>query len=189
MKPVAGRKTRSAADAELQKRIAELIRYKGGGHNEEEVADIIENALRLLTDVSDTGDVRIIKTALRELRYAFRLFAPYIGRRKVTIFGSARTLPEAPEYRQAVEFGRKISEAGFMVITGAGHGIMQAGHEGAGSDKSFGVNIRLPWEQARQSGHCRGQKTGHVQVFLHEETDFCPSFGCDCAFSRRVWHL
>ncbi|MGO8765093.1 MAG: TIGR00730 family Rossman fold protein [Limisphaerales bacterium] len=148
MKPVAGRKTRSAADAELQKRIAELIRYKGGGHNEEEVADIIENALRLLTDVSDTGDVRIIKTALRELRYAFRLFAPYIGRRKVTIFGSARTLPEAPEYRQAVEFGRKISEAGFMVITGAGHGIMQAGHEGAGSDKSFGVNIRLPWEQA-----------------------------------------
>ena len=98
--------------------------------------------------MSDTGDVRIIKTALRELRYAFRLFAPYIGRRKVTIFGSARTQPDAPEYKQAVEFGRKIAEAGFMVITGAGNGIMQAGHEGAGPEKSFGVNIRLPWEQA-----------------------------------------
>jgi uncharacterized protein (TIGR00730 family) len=92
--------------------------------------------------------VRIIKIAVRELRYAFRLFAPYIGKRKVTIFGSARLQPSAPEYQQAVEFGRKISQAGFMVITGAGSGIMQAGHEGAGPAKSFGVNIRLPWEQA-----------------------------------------
>ncbi len=135
------------ADPELQKRIHELIQYKGGGYNEDDVADIIENALKLLTDVRDSGDVRIIKIALRELRYAFRLFAPYIGKRKVTIFGSARLAPEAPEYQQAVEFGRKISQAGFMVITGAGSGIMQAGHEGAGPAKSFGVNIRLPWEQ------------------------------------------
>lgn len=137
-----------AADPELQRRIQELIQYKGGGHNESDVADIIENALKLLTDVKDSGDVRIIKIALRELRYAFRLFAPYIGKRKVTIFGSARLNSSAPEYQQAVEFGRKISQAGFMVITGAGSGIMQAGHEGAGPAKSFGVNIRLPWEQA-----------------------------------------
>src|SRR5580698_2233912 len=148
MKPKNGRKPKPVADPELQKRIQELIQYKGGGYNENEVADIVENALKLLTDVKDTGDVRIIKTALRELRYAFRLFAPYIGKRKVTIFGSARTRPDAPEYKQAVEFGRKIAEAGFMVITGAGNGIMQAGHEGAGPEKSFGVNIRLPWEQA-----------------------------------------
>jgi uncharacterized protein (TIGR00730 family) len=147
MKASNEKRTKTAADAELQKRIRELIQFKGGGHNESEVADIIENALRLLTDVSDTGDVRIIKTALRELRYAFRLFSPYIGKRKVTIFGSARTQPTALEYQQAVEFGRKIADAGFMVITGAGNGIMQAGHEGAGPEKSFGVNIRLPWEQ------------------------------------------
>ncbi|HEY3931066.1 MAG TPA: TIGR00730 family Rossman fold protein [Verrucomicrobiae bacterium] len=139
---------RKSADPELKKHIAELIRFKGGGYNESEVSDIIENALKLLTDVKDTGDVRIIKTALRELRYAFRLFAPYVGARKVTIFGSARMQSDALEYKQAVEFGRKISEAGFMVITGAGSGIMQAGHEGAGPEKSFGVNIRLPWEQA-----------------------------------------
>ncbi|HUA65029.1 MAG TPA: LOG family protein, partial [Alphaproteobacteria bacterium] len=135
------------ADPELQMRIHELIQYKGGGYNEGDVGDIIENALKLLADVRDSGDVRIIKIALRELRYAFRLFAPYIGKRKVTIFGSARLPESAPEYRQAVEFGRKISQAGFMVITGAGSGIMQAGHEGAGPAKSFGVNIRLPWEQ------------------------------------------
>ena len=112
------------------------------------MADIIENALKLLTDVRHSGDVRVIQTALRELRYAFKLFAPYAQVRKVTIFGSARTQPSRLEYQQALEFGRKIAAAGFMVITGAGGGIMQAGHEGAGLEKSFGANIRLPWEQA-----------------------------------------
>jgi hypothetical protein len=135
------------ADPELRARVNELIQFKGGGHNEPEVADMIENALKLLTDVKDTGDVRVIQTTLRELRYAFRIFAPYADKRKVTIFGSARTAPSRPEYQQAAEFGKKISAAGFMVITGAGPGIMQAGHEGAGPANSFGANIRLPWEQ------------------------------------------
>src|SRR5208337_4853677 len=97
----------ASASPELQARVQELIRFKGGGHNEAEVADIIENALKLLTDVRDTGDVRVIQTALRELRYSFRLFAPYAGRRKVSIFGSARTRPGKLEYQQAVEFGHK----------------------------------------------------------------------------------
>jgi hypothetical protein len=135
-------------DPELTRRIQELIDYKGGGFNQESVADIIENALKLLKDVQDSGDVRVIQTALRELRFAFKLFAPYAGVRKVTMFGSARTAPTRPEYQQAVDFGRKIAAAGFMVITGAGPGIMQAGHEGAGPEKSFGANIRLPWEQS-----------------------------------------
>jgi hypothetical protein len=135
-------------DPELKRRIQELIDYRGGGHNEESVADIIENALKLLKDVKDSGDVRVIQTALRELRFAFKLFAPYAHVRKVTMFGSARTQPTRPEYQQAVEFGRKIAAAGFMVITGAGPGIMQAGHEGAGPEMSFGANIRLPWEQS-----------------------------------------
>lgn len=142
------RSEKPPVDPELKRRIDELIAYKGGGFNAENVADIIENALKLLADVEDTGDVRVIQTALRELRYAFRLFAPYAATRKVTIFGSARTQPTRMEYQQGVEFGRKIAEAGFMVITGAGGGIMQAGHEGAGPEKSFGANIRLPWEQS-----------------------------------------
>ena len=137
-----------AADPKLSRLITELNQAKGGGHNEAEVADIIENALKMLGDVQDTGDVRVIQTAVRELRYAFRIFAPYAGKRKVSIFGSARTGPAKPEYQQAAEFGKKISAAGFMVITGAGPGIMQAGHEGAGPENSFGVNIRLPWEQS-----------------------------------------
>ena len=134
-------------DPELKRRIDDLIAFKGGGYNQDLVEDIIHNALKLMTDVKDRGDVRVIRTAVRELRYAFRLFAPYAEHRKVTIFGSARTLPTKQEYQQAVEFAKKIAEAGYMVITGAGPGIMQAGHEGAGLEKSFGANIRLPWEQ------------------------------------------
>jgi uncharacterized protein (TIGR00730 family) len=142
------RTDKTPADPELTRRIQELIQYKGGGFNEHEVADIIENGLKLLKDVQDKGDVRVIQTALRELRYSFRLFAPYANRRKVSIFGSARTKPDSKEYQQAVDFGKKIVQAGFMVITGAGPGIMQAGHEGATPAHSFGVNIRLPWEQS-----------------------------------------
>ncbi len=139
---------KTPVDPELHRRVLELIAFKGGGYNEEAVADLIENALKILTDVKGTADVRVIQTAVRELRYAYRLFAPYSQTRKVTIFGSARTTPNKQEYQQAVEFGQKIVKAGFMVITGAGPGIMQAGHEGAGPENSFGVNIRLPWEQS-----------------------------------------
>jgi uncharacterized protein (TIGR00730 family) len=142
-----GRRTQGPGNPDLKKRIQELIDLQGGGYNSDLVADIVENALKLLTDVEHRGDVRVIQTAIRELRYAFKLFAPYADTRKVTLFGSARTQPGKPEYQQAIEFARRIAEEGWMVITGAGPGIMQAGHEGAGSEKSFGANIRLPWEQ------------------------------------------
>src|ERR1044071_14543 len=135
-------------DPELKRRIQELIVYKGGGHNADLVEDIIENALKLLKDVEHRGDVRVLQTAVRELRYSFKLFAPFAQYRKVTIFGSARTMPNKIEYRQAVEFARRMAAENFMVITGAGPGIMGAGHEGAGPARSFGVNIRLPWEQS-----------------------------------------
>ena len=139
---------KSALDPKLKRRIAELVALKGDGPNTDLVEDIIENALKLLTDVPSRGDIRVIQTAVKELRYAFRLFAPHAGTRKVTMFGSARTLPNKVEYQQAVEFARKIADEGWMVITGAGPGIMQAGHEGAGPERSFGANIRLPWEQS-----------------------------------------
>jgi uncharacterized protein (TIGR00730 family) len=144
-------------NTELQRRIAELIALKGGGHNESAVADLIENALKLLTDVKDTGDVRVIQTATR---------------RKVTIFGSARTQPGRVEYQQAVEFGRKIAAAGYMVITGAGPGIMQAGHEGAGPENSFGVNIRLPWEQSANPVIAQDKKLVTFKYFFTRKLIF-----------------
>jgi uncharacterized protein (TIGR00730 family) len=170
---IKGKRTvKPAADLELQHRIQELIAFKGGGHNEAQVADIIENALKLLADVKDTGDARVIQTALRELRYAFRLFAPYARVRKVTIFGSARTQSDQVEYQQAVDFGRKIAKAGFMVITGAGPGIMQAGHEGAGTENSFGVNIRLPWEQSANAVIREDKKLATFKYFFTRKLIF-----------------
>jgi uncharacterized protein (TIGR00730 family) len=111
------------------------------------VRELMVTALRLLEDDASIADVRLLNAAVRELRYAFRTFARYGGLRKVTTFGSARTAASEPAYRQAQEFSRLVAEAGFMVITGGGGGIMRACQEGAGRGRSFGVNIRLPFEQ------------------------------------------
>src|SRR5204863_4664663 len=108
---------RASVDPELKRRIQDLIAYKGEGYNADLVVDIIENALKLLTDVEARGDVRVIQTAVRELRYAYKLFAPHAAVRKVTMFGSARTLPSRAEYQSAVEFAKKIADQGWMVIT------------------------------------------------------------------------
>jgi uncharacterized protein (TIGR00730 family) len=127
--------------------IQQLIQQHGGSDNADLVEDIIETALRLADDKADRLDVKVITSALKELRYASKIFAPFRGQRKVTVFGSARTRPETAEYQQAVAFGKAIVEHGFMVITGGGEGIMGAAQHGAGRDKSFGLNIRLPFEQ------------------------------------------
>jgi uncharacterized protein (TIGR00730 family) len=103
---------------------------------------------RLEHDQTARGDLKILSRTLRELRYAFTVFRPFRRRRKVTIFGSARTQPDHPEYQSAVELGSKMAEHGWMVVTGAGGGIMEAGHRGAGRDASMGLNIMLPFEQS-----------------------------------------
>ena len=159
-------------DPELKSRIRDLIAYKGGGYNEDLVEDIVENALKLLKDVEHRGDVRVMQTAVRELRYAFKLFAPFAHYRKVTIFGSARTTPNKIEYRQAVEFARRMAAENFMVITGAGPGIMCAGHEGAGPEKSFGVNIRLPWEQSANAIMLKDKKLITFKYFFSRKLIF-----------------
>jgi uncharacterized protein (TIGR00730 family) len=128
--------------------IAQLIEQAGGSPHAEFLNEMIHTTLRLIRNQTSRGDVKILNAALRELVYAFRIFSPYRGTRKVTIFGSARIAEDAPEYRQAAAFARNMSTHGWMVITGAGEGIMKAGQDGAGRDQSFGVNIRLPFEQS-----------------------------------------
>ncbi len=103
---------------------------------------------RLAADKADRGDLKILNSALKELRYAFKTFAPYGEIRKVTMFGSARTPEHDPQYIEAKKFAELIEREGWMVITGAGDGIMRAGHHGAKRDASFGVAISLPFEQA-----------------------------------------
>ncbi len=156
----------------LTAQIQALVNAAGGGPHADLVADIIATSLRVLREIEHRGDVRIIQTAMRELRQSFKLFAPYADRRKVTIFGSARTAPSRPEYRQAVEFGRQMAAAGFMVITGAGGGIMRAGHEGAGPENSFGANIRLPWEQEANPVIRRDRKLITFKYFFTRKLTF-----------------
>ncbi len=109
--------------------------------------DLLATGLKLAQEKPGRGDLKILLSSLKELRYAFKVFAPYRQFRKVSIFGSARTDPQAAVYRHAFEFANRMSRLGYMVITGAGGGIMAAAQGGAGREQSFGVNIRLPMEQ------------------------------------------
>ena len=103
---------------------------------------------KLEKDQTARGDLKLLSRTLRELRYAFKVFRPFRRRRKLTIFGSARTRPDHPEYQAAMELGERMAKHGWMVITGAGGGIMEAGHRGAGREASLGLNIMLPFEQS-----------------------------------------
>jgi len=111
------------------------------------IAEIKETADKLERDQASQGDLKILSRSLRELRYAFKVFTPYRRIRKVSVFGSARTSPDHPEYHASVEFGQAMAGQGWMVVTGAGGGIMEGAHVGAGKAMSIGVNIMLPFEQ------------------------------------------
>ncbi len=108
---------------------------------------LLTTVMKLHEDGALPGDLKITNAALKELRYAYKVFAPYRDTRKVTVFGSSRTARTEPAAEAAREFGRRMVEQGWMVVTGAGAGIMGAAQEGAGAERSFGLNIRLPFEQ------------------------------------------
>lgn len=130
------------------------------------VQQIKETADKLIRDGANRGDIKLLSTALKELRYAFKVFSPYKGRRKVTVFGSARLPKNHPAYAAAVDFGRHAAEAGYLVITGAASGIMEAGHVGAGRDHSIGVNILLPFEQEANAVIAGDPKLVHLKYFF-----------------------
>ncbi len=130
------------------------------------VQQIRETADKLLRDHASRGDVKLLNTALKELRYGFKVFSAFRHMRKVTVFGSARLPATDPAYTQAVEFSRQMAEAGYMVITGAASGIMEAGHVGAGRDHSIGVNILLPFEQEANPIIRGDHKLMHLRYFF-----------------------
>ncbi len=127
--------------------IDRLIETAEGVHRPEYVREMILAALKAGQEDDERADLKLMNTTLKEMRFTSKVFGPYRNVRKVTVFGSARTSPDEPVYDMAREFGRKLAEAGYMVITGGGNGIMEAANDGAGSEHSFGVNIRLPFEQ------------------------------------------
>jgi uncharacterized protein (TIGR00730 family) len=130
--------------ADLGAQIDEWLKAQNDFVNADQFAGILRTLLKLAQDNAERGDLKILNRSMQELRHAFRIFAPYRHIRKVSIFGSTRVKESDPYYDLARSVGQELAHAGFMVITGAGPGIMQAGHEGAGREQSFGVNIRLP---------------------------------------------
>jgi hypothetical protein len=127
--------------------IDSLMALADGVRRPEYVREMIIAALKAGQEDDRSADLKLMNTTLKEMRFTSKVFGPYRDKRKVTVFGSARTSPEDPVYEMAMLFGRKLAEAGYMVITGGGGGIMRAVNEGAGPEHSFGVNIRLPFEQ------------------------------------------
>ena len=139
-------------DEDLDRRLEELIAdavdsHDDHDHDEDLIAEMLVSGLKLLRDDADRGDLKLVNAALKELRYSFVIFSPYRHVPKVTMYGSARTPPGDPNYQLAAEFAARMTDVHrWMVITGAGPGIMEAGNRGAGTEYGFGVNIRLPFE-------------------------------------------
>jgi uncharacterized protein (TIGR00730 family) len=142
----------SLSDESLNTKLKELIAAARDGHDSHEhdedlIAEMLVSGLKLLRDDTDRGDLKLVNVALKEMRYSFVVFSQYRDIPKVTIYGSARTPPESPNYRLASDFASRMADDhGWMIITGAGPGIMEAGNKGAGTEYTFGVNIRLPFE-------------------------------------------
>ena len=135
-------------DPELDAAIVELLRTGAIDQHDDLIFEIIVTALRMGRESVGRGDLKLVNASMKELRYSFRVFNRYRDVHKVTLFGSARTPLDHGAYIAAHEFAHAMVDLRWMVMTGAGPGIMQAGLEGAGVDHSFGVNIQLPFEQA-----------------------------------------
>ncbi|HEY2343443.1 MAG TPA: cytochrome D ubiquinol oxidase subunit II, partial [Chthoniobacteraceae bacterium] len=137
----------SAGNQDIDARIRELVASYGCNNSCDLIEEMIITALKIGRDDMSVADLKLFNRSLKELRHAARVFAPYRDRRKVVVFGSARIAANEPEAIAAEEFARRMREHNYMIITGGGDGIMGAAQRGAGRENSFGLNIRLPFEQ------------------------------------------
>jgi uncharacterized protein (TIGR00730 family) len=132
-------------------RAATIVAELGVSGSVRLATELVSEALGLISDQPDTLDLKIATAALAEMRDAYAMFRPYRDQLKVSIFGSARTQHDDPLYAQARDLAAALADEGWMTVTGAGPGIMQAGMEGAGVQNSIGVSIRLPFESGANS--------------------------------------
>ncbi|MBV8969878.1 MAG: TIGR00730 family Rossman fold protein [Verrucomicrobia bacterium] len=137
----------SSGNEEFDRRIRELVQEWGVRESPELITEMIVTALKMGSDVVPASDLKMINRSLKELRVAAKVFSPYQTKRKVAVFGSARTAAIEPDYIAAEKFAALMRDRGFMIVTGGGDGIMGAAQRGAGRKDSFGLNIRLPFEQ------------------------------------------
>jgi len=137
----------STLGPEWDLRIKQLVADWGAEKSPDLIEEMIITALKMARDKMGTGDLKLMNRSLKEMRYAAKMFSGYRQFRKVCVFGSARTPPSEAQYQVAEEFAREMVAHNYMVITGGGDGIMGAAQRGAGREHSFGLNIRLPFEQ------------------------------------------
>ncbi len=157
-------------ELDLDERIAKLVAETSSNGNADLIEDMIRTVLKLHRDGATRGNLKLINTALKEMRYSDLVFSRH-DEPKVTIFGSARTTEDDPNFKLAVEFAADMASHGWGVITGAGPGIMEAGSKGAGPEHSYGVNIRLPFEDAANP-YLRPEKTVNFKYFFTRKLGF-----------------
>jgi hypothetical protein len=134
-------------DSTIDSLIDELTRSSVSVKTRHLLREILTTAVKLGMESGDRGDLKLVNDTLKELRYAFKIFSPYRNIKKVIIFGSARSKKASAEYEMAEEFARKLTAKGYMIVTGGGPGVMEAGNKGSEAGKEFALNIKLPYEQ------------------------------------------
>jgi len=164
--PLGKRPLATTGDEELDERIAEFLAATGAERDVDLLTELAVAVALLAADGTDRADLKIASASLVEMRHAFRVFRPYRDAPKATMFGSARTRVDDPLYAQAREMARVLAEEGWMVVTGAGPGIMEAGMDGAGRARSFGVTIRLPFESGANAVIAGDEKLVDMKYFF-----------------------
>ena len=149
-----------------------LVAESGCVHSPALIEEMVQTALRMGRDDAAVADLKLFVRSFKEMRYAAKVFRPYANRRKVAVFGSARLAPQTAEFQMAEEMGRRLVERDFMVITGGGDGIMGAAQKGAGRDNSFGLNIRLPFEQQANETIHGDKKLINFNYFFTRKVNF-----------------
>ncbi|MEO1936976.1 MAG: TIGR00730 family Rossman fold protein [Myxococcales bacterium] len=162
----------NALNKQIEDLLEDACREGAADEDIDLVRQILVTGVHLLRDETSRAELKLVNSALKELRHAFRVFKPYSQLRKVAIFGSARTVTEHPDWIHAHEFAERIVRAGWMVITGAGEGIMGAAQGGAGRESSFGVNIRLPFEQGANKVIAGDSKLINFRYFFTRKVVF-----------------
>ena len=152
--------------------IMELAKKSSSVETEHLLREILTTSVKLGKESADRGDLKLVNNTLKELRYSFKVFSPYRAIKKVVIFGSARSKSNSVEYKMAEEFSRKLTEKKYMVVTGGGPGVMEAGNKGAGSGKDFALNIRLPFEQKPNSYIDEKEKLINFKYFFTRKLIF-----------------
>ena len=157
---------------DLDKIIADLATRSLSVNNADLIEEMLTTVVKLGLENDERGDLKLINMALKELRYASKIFIPYRDQRKVVIFGSARTRKDSDEYKMTVKLSELIVKKGFKVITGGGPGIMEAGNKGAGRKESFSLNIKLPFEQQYNPYSAGDEKAVSFKYFFNRKLFF-----------------